>query len=267
MDWTREELMACVIARDLRDGEIGLTGFAGSGRAGVLAVGIPVAAMSLARRTHAPNLTILLVGSILNPDLSHLDTLFETGTGMATLPAEGRLTTADMVGMALRGDIGFGFSNGAQVDRFGNVNVTVIGDYAEPSVRLIGTVFLPEHYTCFQREYLVMDHNPRAFVPRVDFITGPGNIEGEGDRAKAGLRFGGPRMLVTDRAVIAFDGPGGGARLASLHPGETFAAIQSATGFPLAGGQDAPETEPPAEGELRLLREEIDPRGLLLGRA
>ncbi len=255
--------MACVIARDLADGEVGLTGFAGSGRAGVLAVGIPIAAMGIARHFQAPNLTILLAGSIVNPDLSRIDTLFETGEGMATLPAEARITTADMVGMALRGDITFGFSSAAQVDRFGNVNITAIGNYAEPSVRLVGTLFLPEHCTCFRREYLVMDHSPRAFVPRVDFISGPGGIDGGDSRRAAGLHYGGPRFLVTDRAVIAFDEPGNEARLVSVHPGENWTEVIRATGFAMRA-DTAVVTEPPRPGELRILREAVNPRGVLL---
>jgi glutaconate CoA-transferase subunit B len=262
--YTTEELMACVIARDLADGEVGLTGFAGSGRAGVLAVGIPIAAMGLARAFQAPDLTILLAGSIVNPEIGRIDTLFETGEGMATLPAEARISTADMVGMAMRGDITFGFSSAAQVDRFGNVNITAIGSYAEPRVRLLGTLFLPEHYTCFRREYLVMDHNPRAFVERVDFITGPGGIDGGDSRERAGLKYGGPRLLVTDRAVIAFDGPGMTARLVSVHPGELMEDVVAATGFTLL--QDgATETAPPTAEELQVLSEKVDPRGVLLG--
>ena len=261
--FTTEELMACVIARDLNDGEVGLTGFAGSGRAGVLAVGIPIAAMGIARHFQAPGLTILLAGSIVNPDLARIETLFETGEGMATLPAEARITTADMVGMALRGDITFGFSSAAQVDRFGNVNITAIGNYAEPSVRLVGTLFLPEHYTCFRREYLLMDHNPRAFVPRVDFISGPGGIDGGDTRERAGLRYGGPRLLVTNRAVIAFDESGHEARLVSVHPGESWTEVLQATGFPLRA-DTATETAAPTSEELRVLRESVNPRGVLL---
>ena len=118
--------------------------------------------------------------------------------------------------------------------------------------------------TFFGREYLVMDHNPRSFVPRVDFITGPGNIDGGDSRAMAGLGSGGPRFLVTDRAVIAFDGPNGGARLVSVHPGQSVAEVVAATGFALETSGTV-ETPPPTAEELRLLREAIDPRGVLLG--
>ncbi len=259
-----EELMAVTIARDLRDGEKGLTGFAGSGRAGVLAVGIPLAAMALARKTHAPNLIILLGAYIINPDLTRLHTLFETGAGIQTLPAQGRISTEDSFGLALRGEIDFGFSSGAQVDRLGNVNITCIGKYEEPKVRLVGCIFQTEHYTTFQREYIMMEHSARSLVPAVDFITAPGYISGGNARQEAGLSYGGPRFLLTDRALFTFDSPDHSARLASVHAGQDLDDLQAATGFPLQVDGSVKETPAPTAEELEMLRRVVDPHRVLL---
>ena len=266
--YTLEELLTVTIARDLKDGERGFTGMATGGRTGVLIVGIPIAAMALAKRTHAPNLTILYTGHIVNPVLSEIKTLYESGPSLATIRCEARQKTADIFSMVRRGEIDFGFSSGAQIDQYGNINTTVIGDYHRPSLRMLGSVLLPEHFSLFGREYVLIDHNPRKFVPRVDFISGAGFIDGGPNaREQAGLRHGGPRWVLTELGVFDFDEATGRMRVKSIHPGYTLAEVQERTGFDLIVPPEIPETRPPTDEEIRLLRTEIDPHGVLTGRA
>lgn len=161
-----------------------------------------------------------------------------------------------------------GFFSAAQIDQFGNVNTSVIGrDFHRPELRLLGSVLLPEHFTLFGREYVLIDHNPRKFVPRVDFISGPGHLDGGPDaRARAGLRRGGPRWVLTELGVFDVDEATGRMRVKSIHPGYTLAEIQERTGFALIVPPEILETTPPTDEEIRLLRTEIDPHGVLTGR-
>lgn len=265
--YTLEELLAVTIARDLHDGERGFTGMATGGRTGVLIVGIPIAAMALAKHTHAPNLTILYTGHIVNPVLSEIKSLYESGPSLATIRCEARQKTADIFSMVARGEISFGFGSGAQIDQYGNLNTTLIGDYDRPMLRMLGAVLLPEHFSLFGREYILIDHNPRKFVERVDFISGAGYLDGGPDaRPRAGLHRGGPRWVLTELGVFDFDEATGRMRVKSIHPGYTLAEVQERTGFELLAPATVPETAPPTDEELHLLRTEIDPNGVLLGK-
>ncbi len=265
--YTLEELLAVTLACDFRDNERGFTGMATGGRTGVLIVGIPVAAMALARRTHAPNLSILYTGHIINPALEDIKGLYESGPTLAAVRCEARQSSADIFSMVERGEIDFGFSSGAQVDQYGNINTTLIGDYHRPTLRMLGAVLLPEHFTLFGREYILIEHSRRRLVPRVDFISGPGFIDGPGAREKAGLRRGGPRWVLTELGVFDFDPAKCRMRVKSLHPGHTLAEVRDQTSFELIVPAQVPETTPPTDEELRLLRQEIDPHGVLLARA
>jgi hypothetical protein len=134
---------------------------------------------------------MLYTGHIVNPVLEDIRSLYESGPSLANVRCESRQSTAGIFSMVQRGEIDFGFSSAAQVDQYGNVNTTVIGDYRQPTLRMLGSVLLPEHFTLFGREYILMEHSRRRFVPRVDFISAPGFIDGPGAREKAGLRRGG----------------------------------------------------------------------------
>jgi len=265
--YTLEELLAVTLARDFRDNERGFTGMATGGRTGVLIVGIPVAAMALARRTHAPNLSILYTGHIINPVLEDIKGLHESGPTLAAVRCEARQSSADIFSMVERGEIDFGFSSGAQVDQYGNINTTVIGDYHRPTLRMLGAVLLPEHFALFGREYVLMEHSRRRFVPRVDFISGAGFIDGPGAREKAGLRRGGPRLVLSELGVFDFDPATCRMRVKSIHPGHTIAEVRDQTGFDLVVPPQVPDTTPPTAEELRLLRREIDPHGVMLASA
>lgn len=264
--YTIEELMAVVIARDLKDGEKGLTGLASGDRTGVLAVGIPLAAMGLAQQMQAPNLTIFYGGVIVNPHFEEIPTLFESGAGLHRLRAMARVTPEYTFGLARRGEIDFGFSTGAQIDRYGNINITCLGPYEKPQVRLVGPVLQTEHFSQFGREYVVMDHQPRRFVNTVDFITGAGYLDSAHAREHAGLRASGPRFVVTELAVLGFNAATKRMQLESLHPGVSVGLVQERTGFPLLVPDAIPITPPPTDEELAILRHRVNPHGRLLPR-
>ncbi len=262
--YTIEELMAVAIARDLKDGEKGLTGLASGDRTGVLAVGIPLAAMGLAQHMHAPNLTIFYGGVIVNPRLEEIPTLFESGAGLHRLRAMARVTPEYTFGLARRGEIDFGFSAGAQIDRYGNINITCLGPYEQPKVRLVGSVLQTEHFSQFGREYVVMDHRRRSFVNRVDFITGAGYLDSAHAREHVGLHSSGPRWVVTELAVLGFNAATKRMQLESLHPGVSVGLVQKRTGFPLLVPDAIPITSPPTDEELAILRHRVNPHGRLL---
>lgn len=266
LPYTIEELLAVHMARNFANGEVGFTGLATGGPAALYATGIPLAAMQFARLTHAPDLTILLAGWLINPDLTALTAMpdAEFAASLLNLPCEAQMQAYPGHYAVRRGDVDFGFGSGVQVDRQGNINSTCIGDFDRPKVRLVGSILLPEHMTCFGREYLMMPHHQvRSFVERVDYISGvgyPGGLEG---RAALGLDHGGPQWIVTPKAIFGFDRQAGHARLQSIHPGVSLDDVRESTGFPL--GNDAPdETPEPTAEDLRILRRHVDPRNILI---
>lgn len=266
LSYTIEELLAVHLARSFADGEVGFTGLATGGPAALYATGIPLAAMQFARLTHAPNLTILLAGWIINPDLSQLVAMpdAEFAASLLDLPCEAQMQAYPGHYAVRRGDVDFGFGSGVQVDRQGNINSTCIGDFDRPKVRLVGSILLPEHMTCFGREYLMMPHHQlRSFVERVDYVSGVGYPGGEEGRARLGLDHGGPKWIVTPKAIFDFDRLAGHARLHSIHPGVSLEDVRESTGFPL--GNDAPAITPePTAEDLRILRQHVDPRNILI---
>ena len=145
----------------------------------------------------------------------------------------------------------------SQVDRFGNQNISCIGDFSMPKRQLLGVRGAPGNTVCHTTSYWVPKHSPRVFVPTVDMVSGVGNDRAEGEAA----RFHDLRVVISDLGVMDFRTPDGAMRLASVHPGVTVEQVQEATGFELVL-DDVPETRVPTEEELRLIREVLDPKGL-----
>lgn len=266
---TLNEVLAVTIARTIKDGEVGFTGLATGGPAALYATTIPLAAMELARRTHAPNLTILLAGWSHNPELQSLERMpdAEFETVLRDLPCEAQMIGYPGPWCLKRGDIDFGFSSGVQVDAVGNLNSVCVGDHARPKVRLVGPILVPEHMTLFRREYVMMPHHDRRnFVANVDYVAGvgyPGGLEG---RRRLGLEWGGPELVVTPKCIFDFDKERGAIRVRSIHPGVRLQELREATGFELSDLEGVPATEWPSDEELRVLRDDVDPRGMLLPR-
>lgn len=245
--YTRTELMICVAARLFRDGT---TAFIGTG--------IPMLAAMLAMKTVAPNLVPVFEFGGTGAILEKLPrAVGESRTFHKGLAASG---ICDTMETAARGFIDYGFLGGAQIDGYGNLNSTTIGDHDHPRARLPGSGGGNDVGSLCWMTVAIMQHDKRRFVPQVDFITTPGYLSGPGAREAAGLpRGSGPINVVSTLALMDYDPQTCRMRLAATHPGVTVEEVIANTGFELTVPAQVGVNEPPSAEELRLLREEIDP--------
>jgi acyl CoA:acetate/3-ketoacid CoA transferase beta subunit len=241
------EIMATAGARELRDGEVIVVG-----------LGLPQIACVLARRTHAPGLTSLLEIGIVN--MNPVDTpvgladprIFYRGTCWSGF--------LDILGMNLhRGVVDVGFLGALEVDRFGNINTTLLREDSGKVRYFNGSAGGNDVASLAKRVIIIMRHEKRKLPLAVAHITSPGFVGGK-SRAELGLRGGGPHRVITDMAILGFDPESHTASLLSLHPGISLEEVVENTGFPLQLPAAVPVTPLPTAEELRLLREEIDPR-------
>jgi glutaconate CoA-transferase subunit B len=252
MTHTPSELMATVAARELRDGEVVFVG-----------IGLPNLACNLARATHAPNLVLIYesgaVGAI--PErlpVSIGDPSLVTGSLMVC-------GMADVFQSFLQnGRIEVGFLGGAQVDRYGNINTTVVGAYDHPDVRLPGSGGAAEIAIHARRTVIISRLSRRAFPESVDFITSPGHRVRGRTRRELGMPGAGPAKVITDKAVLEADADSGELVLAALYPGVDVEDVRAGVGWPLASRTILAQVEAPSDVELRLLREVLDPHRLYL---
>ena len=271
MESTNYEVMAATIARELRDEENWFLGLATGADTILLLSCVPLVGMALAQNTHAPNSTMIVTAAVYNPVVSESPTAMQSeyGDSIRDWRCETYATVNPMLYEAVhtRGEIDLGFGSVAQIDKYGNCNIVCIGEYHKPKVRLIGPIHQPGHMSAFGREIIILDHQRRKFVDRVDFISGVGFADGPGGRERLGLPGGGPCMILTDKAVFDFDPQTKLVRLKSIHPGVTLEEIKAQTGFTHDFVPDAvPQTPAPTAEELRVIREQVDPRGVLLPR-
>jgi len=252
MNYTPSEMMTAVAARELRDGEVVFVG-----------IGLPNLACNLARETHAPNLVLIYesgaVGAI--PErlpVSIGDPALVTGSLMVC-------SMADIFQYLLQnGRIQVGLLGGAQIDRYGNINTTVVGDYAHPSVRLPGSGGAAEIAVHAHRTVVISRLDRRVFPERVDFITSPGLRAKGRSRRELGMPGAGPTTVITDKAVLEADPETGELVLAALYPGIETAEVAGGVGWTLRSLGRLAEVEPPTSRELHLLREVLDPKRLYL---
>jgi len=259
---TRNELMAFAISEVLRDGELVFVGVGTSGRAFTLAVGVPLVAARLAQLRHAPDLDIYW-GNLLSPDLSEVP---ERLTQDAITRWPGAHAPADVgskVDMLVRGEFDVSFESAAQIDRYGNLNITRIGVGETPTVRLVGCLAQPEHLAFVRRPIIVADLSSRVFVEKVDYVTSFGYGDGVRTRESLGYDGGGPELVVTDMALFDFT-PSGRMRLTSLYPGVTLGDVLSRMSFEPDIVEGLTESPGVPESALRAIREEIDPTNALL---
>ncbi|AHF77278.1 Putative 3-oxoacid CoA-transferase, beta subunit [Sodalis praecaptivus] len=260
--YTTEELMICAIARELRDDELGFVGLGTAARAFTLAVGIPIAAARLAQLRQAPGFSIYW-GNLLTPSLDSIpNALLQdayTHWPAAASPAD----VGYKIDMVTRGRFDVSFESAPQVDQYGNLNITEIGGAQPPKTRLVGCLAQTEHLAFIKRPMIVTDLTPRAFVPKVDFITSVGYLDGGDSRAKLGLPGPGPALCITDKAIFDFEPQSKRMRLRSLHPGETVDSVLQAMSFVPVIADQTPPTAAPTQEEVRLIREVIDPHGTL----
>jgi len=262
-DYTPNELLVVAASRELRDGDLAFVGVGTAGRAFTLAVGIPIASARLAQLTHAPGVTIYW-GNLLSPDLTRIPPKL-TQHHVTTWPCAAQMAhTGDKCDMLARRQFDVCFDSAPQIDRFGNLNITAIGDYRQPKVRLIGCLAQTDHFAYVKRPIVLTDMQPRTFVERVDFITSVGFLDGGTSREEAGLDPGGPWRVITDKAILGFQARTREMELLSIHPGVTLDEVLAAMSFRPAMGEHVPSTEPPTLEQVRLIREAIDPNGILL---
>ena len=251
-NYSSAELLTINAARLLRDGDVVFVG-----------VGLPNLACNLARRTHAPHLLMIYEAGVIGAQPARLP----LSIGDPTL-VSGALSVCSMYDIFTfylqRGNVDVGFLGGAQIDRFGNINATVIGEYNHPKVRLPGSGGSMEIAAWANRCYIITPHQKRRFPEKVDFRTSAGFLSGRSQREAARLRGAGPLAVVTNLGIMEPDEEGE-LVLTALHPGVTQEEAKSNTGWDLKIVPDLLVTEPPTNKDLRILREDLDPDGIYLG--
>lgn len=240
---TRTEMMTIAAARALRNEDVCFVG-----------IGAPSAACNLARLTHAPNITLIYESGTLatRPDILPLS----IGDGELCDTALTTVSVPEMFRYWLQGGrITVGFLGGAQIDRFANLNTTVVGDYSRPKVRLPGGGGAPEIAIHCGEIFITMAMGKRAFVERLPFVTSFGHGEGGDHRSRLGVRTKGPTRVATDLCVFEPDPVTRELTIVSLHPGVTREAVQEAAEWPVRFADRVAETPPATEEELTVLRE------------
>ncbi len=253
-DYNVMEMMITAAARNLEDGaSVGV------------GTGAPCAAAMLAQKTHAPNLVVLFEAGGVSPQLPTMP--ISVGDSRTTYKALMASGMCEIMETCQRGMVDYCFLGGAQIDRYGNLNSTVIGDWANPKVRFPGSGGANDFASFCWKIMVITPQDARRFVEKVDFITSPGYLSGPGAREKAGLATGtGPFKVITNLAVMGFDEETKRMRVESLHHGVTFEQVQENTSFELLKAPEIAETPPPTAEELRILREEVDPHKYIIGR-
>jgi glutaconate CoA-transferase subunit B len=251
MDFSSSELMAYRASLELKDADVVFVG-----------IGLPNLACNLARETHAPNLCLIYESGAVGAVPERLPV--SIGDPALVTDSLAIVGMADIFQSYLqRGFIEVGFLGGAQVDRWGNINTTVIGDYKNPKVRLPGSGGACEIAIHARKLFLVMKMNPKSFVEKCDFITSPGNRSNGKTRKEWGLPGSGPLTAITDLGVCTFiDGE---MTLTETYPGVSLEKIKTGCGWPLKIASDLKTCPPPSPGILKLLREKLDPQKLFLG--
>jgi glutaconate CoA-transferase subunit B len=251
-DYTKPELIACCGAREIKDGDVVLVG-----------TGFPTMSANIARYIHAPNARLMQESGVFDaqpkrPALSVGDPCLNPGAAMIG-------TLLDIIGAFLQGGwVDVGFLSGSQVDKYGNINTTAIGDYHNPKSRLPGSGGANPIGSLAKRVIIIALHDTRRLADKVDFITTPGYIDGAGARERWGLPAGtGPEVIITNKAVLRFDRATGEAYLATYHPDQSIDEVRRNTPWDLKVADDVHETEPPTAEELRVLREILDPKRMI----
>lgn len=253
-EYNTMEMMICVASRYLEDGKTVAVG-----------TGAPCAAAMLAQKLHSPNLIILFEAGGVAPLLPRMP--ISVGDSRTFYKAVMAAGMSEMMTTCARGQVDYAFLGGAQIDKYGNINSTLIGDYQKPKVRFPGSGGANDFASFCWRTMIMTVHTKARFVEKCDFITSPGFLHGEGSREAAGLPEGGPYKIITDLAVMGFDAQTKAMMIESLNPGVELQQVIENTGFELLVPADIGRTEAPTEEELRLLREEVDPLRLVIGRA
>ena len=243
LDHTPPEMMAVAAARMLRDGDVCFVG-----------IGLPSRACNLARLTHAPDIVLIYESGPIGarPDVLPLS----IGDGELSLTADTTVSTPEIFRYWLQGGrVDIGFLGCAQIDRFANLNTTVIGPYDRPTVRLPGAGGAPEIAAHAKRTFIITTHGQKTFVEKLDFMTTGGFFEGGAARQRLGLPGQGPVAVITDLGILVPDPLSKELTLSALHPGVTVDQVRDATGWDLRVASHLTMTPPPDANELATLRD------------
>lgn len=250
MEYNTSELMVCQASRQLQDRDVVFVG-----------IGLPNMACNLARRLHAPNLVLLYESGAVGATPERLPV--SIGDPALVTNSLSVCSMFDIFNYYLQGGIiDVGFLQGAQIDRFGNLNTTVVGKYEKPTVRLPGSGGACEIAVLAKKVYVIAPQTKRSFPAKVDFITSPGYVDGPDTRKRLGMPGGGPVMVITDLGCYDFEE--GEMILTSLHPGCTVDQVRENLGWNVKVADRINVTEPPHAEELRIIREELDPNHLYI---
>lgn len=250
MDFTPSELMIVNASRALQGSRVVFVG-----------VGLPNIACNLARRDHSPDLELVYESGVFGAHPARLP----LSIGDPTLVSDATSVTSmsDLFMLYLQGGlVDAALLGGAQIDRYGNLNTTIVGDYANPKVRLPGSGGACEIAINARQIFMIMRLKKRAFVEKLDFMTSPGHLDGGSARQHLGLPGSGPQLVITDRALFDFDNEDHEMTLIEVAPGETAVTIQADVSWPLRISPNLKEMTPPTAVEFAIIREQLDPEGL-----
>jgi acyl CoA:acetate/3-ketoacid CoA transferase beta subunit len=253
LEYTQTELLSAVAARLLEDKKSVLVG-----------TGLPMIAALLAQRKHAPGLLIIFEAGGIGPRVPTLP--ISVGDSRTFYRAAAASSMHDVMSACQAGYVDYGFLGAAMIDRYGNINTTVIGDWEHPTVRLPGSGGANDIGSLCHRTIIILGQDERKFVERVNFITTPGYLDGPGARERAGLPYSsGPYRVITQLGVYGFDDETKRLMLLAVHPGVTLDDVRANSSCEVLIPRVVDTTVPPTEEEQRLLRE-IDPVGMVIGR-
>ena len=239
-DYSIQELMIIASAREIADGELVFVGMR-----------LPITAYGVARLTHAPNAVGLFECGIARYAPA-ADMLYTMGDPPNQLNAAWSAGLIPVMSQLQRGRVDAGFIGGAEVDRYGNVNTSYIGDFSHPAIKLPGSGGAADIAAMSKRLLVIMNHEKRRLVEKVDYVTSPGYLGGGDSRKRAGL-LGGPAAVITDRGILRPFGPDNEMHLASVHQGHNVEEIRENTGWDLQVVPQMVETPPPTKEELAAL--------------
>jgi glutaconate CoA-transferase subunit B len=252
-EFTTLELMAVCGSKQIKNGDVVFIG-----------TGLPLISAMLAKKTQAPGARIVYEAGFI--DSNAVDIALSIADSRLGYRASAAIGLIETLGLMLQGGhVDVGFVGAAQIDEYGNINTTYIGSFENPTVRLPGSGGGNDIVSSAKRIVVIMTHEKRKMVKRLDYLTSPGFLNGPGAREKTGLLGGGPSLVVTNLCQMDFDPKTKRIRLASIHPGVSIEQILENTGFDLIVPEKVSTTEPPTCEDLALLRE-IDPHGIYIPR-
>ena len=238
---SRKEMMIVASAREIADQELVYVG-----------IGLPKLAAFLAKKTHAPRAILSIEAGVI--DIISFGNPISLGDPKVAAGCAKCCGMFYTLSLLQKGYVDLCLLGGAEVDKFGNINSTVIGDYKKPKIRLPGSGGANDFASNSKRTVIMMPHEKRRFPEKVSYITSPGFIDGPAGRKKAGLKWGGPSRVITDLAVLGFHSETKTMQLESVHPGVSVSEVMDNTGFDLLIPDKVPLTKPPTAKQLRILR-------------